>query len=121
MTVTKIYFIAAVFNILLNLFMIPHYSYNGAATSTVLSDLLILIISLYVIYRLGYRLKRKLYGDLIKIIIGSLIMGGALYLLNLNMWIALPVGIIIYFGVLILVKLFDDDDKYVIKEVIGKN
>ena len=121
MTVTKVYFIAAVFNILLNLFMIPHYSYVGAAISTVLSDLLILTISLYVIYKLGYSVKRKLYVDLIKIIIGSSIMGGVLYLLNLNMWIALPVGIIIYFGVLILVKLFDDDDKYVINEIIGRN
>ena len=121
MTVTKVYFIAAVFNIVLNLFMIPHYSYVGAAISTVLSDLLILIISLYVIYKLGYRVKRKLYVDLIKIIIGSSIMGGVLYLLNLNMWVALPIGIIIYFGVLILLKLFDDDDKYVIKEVIGKS
>lgn len=121
MTVTKVYFIAAIFNILLNLFMIPHYSYDGAAISTVLSDLLILIISLYIVYRLGYRVKRRLYVDLIKIIIGSSIMGGALYLLNLNMWVALPVGIIMYFGVLILLKLFDDDDKYVIKEVIGRN
>ena len=121
MTVTKVYFIAAVFNIVLNLFMIPHYSYVGAAISTVLSDLLILIISLYVIYRLGYRIKRKLYVDLIKIIIGSSIMAGVLYLLNLNMWVALPFGIIIYFGVLILLKLFDDDDKYVINEIIGKN
>ena len=121
MTVTKVYFIAAVFNILLNLFMIPHYSYDGAAISTVLSDLLILIISLYVIYKLGYRVKRKLYVDLIKIISGSSIMGGVLHLLNLNMWVALPIGIIMYLGLLILLRLFDDDDKYVIKEVIGKN
>ena len=121
MTVTKVYFIAAVFNILLNLFMIPHYSYVGAAISTVLSDLLILTISLYVIYKLGYSVKRKLYVDLIKIIIGSSIMGGVLYLLNLNMWVALPIGIIMYFGLLILLRLFDDDDKYVIKEILGKN
>lgn len=121
MTVTKVYFIAAVFNIVLNLFMIPHYSYVGAAISTVLSDLLILIISLYVIYKLGYRVKRKLYVDLIKIISGSSIMGGVLHLLNLNMWVALPIGIIMYLGLLILLRLFDDDDKYVIKEVIGKN
>jgi hypothetical protein len=37
------------------------------------------------------------------------------------MLVALPIGIIIYFGILILLKLFDDDDKYVIKEVIGRN
>ena len=121
MTVTKIYGIAAVFNIGLNLFMIPLYSYNGAAITTVLSDLLILILLSYMIYKLGHRLNKKLYIDIIKIIIGSTVLGIALYYLNLNMWIALPVGIIIYFVAVYLLKVFDDDDKYVIKEILGKN
>ena len=67
-TVTKIYAIAAVFNIVLNLFMIPWLSYDGAAITTVLSDVLIVIIQVYVIYKLGHRPKKKLYSDLIKII-----------------------------------------------------
>ena len=120
-TITKIYTIAAVFNVILNMFLIPHYSYNGAATATVLSDLLIMIIQLYVIYKIGYKINRKLFYDLIKIIIGSTILGLALHLLNLNMWFALPVGIIIYFATVYLLRLFDDDDKYVIKEILGKN
>ena len=69
LTVTKIYAVAAVFNIVLNLFMIPHLSYNGAAITTVLSDVLIVIIQCYVIYKLGHRPNRKLYSDLVKIII----------------------------------------------------
>ena len=56
-TVTKIYAIAAIFNIVLNIFMIPHYSYNGAAFTTVMSDLLILIIFAYIIYKLKYTIK----------------------------------------------------------------
>ena len=70
-TVTKIYAIAAVFNIVLNLFMIPHFSYNGAAITTVLSDVLIVILQAYVIYRIGYNPHKKLYFDIIKIITGS--------------------------------------------------
>ena len=120
-TITKIYTIAAVFNVILNMFLIPHYSYNGAATATVLSDLLIMIIQLYVIYKIGYKINRKLFYDLIKIIIGSTILGLALHLLNLNMWFALPFGIIIYFATVYLLRLFDNDDKYVIKEILGKN
>lgn len=119
--VTKIYAIAAVFNIILNFFMIPHYSFNGAAFTTVMSDLLILIIFTYIIYKLEYTINRKLYLDVIKIIIGSGILGIALYFLHLNMWVALPVGIIIYFTAIYLLRLFDDDDKYVIKEILGKN
>lgn len=120
-TITKIYAIAAVFNVVLNLILIPLHSYNGAATATVLSDLLIMIIQLYVIYKLGYRVNKKLYYDLVKIIVGSGILGIALYFLHLNMWVALPVGIIIYFTAIYLLRVFDNDDKYVIKEILGRN
>jgi len=120
-TVTKIYAIAAVFNIVLNFFMIPQFSYNGAAITTVLSDVLIVIIQCYIIYKLGHRPNKKLYYDLIRIILGSAVLGIALYFLHLNMWVALPVGIIIYFATVYLLRLFDDDDKYVIKEILGRN
>ena len=120
-TVTKIYAMAAIFNIVLNLFMIPYLSYNGAAITTVLSDVLIVILQAYIIYRLGHRPNKKLYYDILKIIAGSAVLGIALYLLNLNMWVALPVGIIIYFAVMYLIRFFDDDDKYVIREILGRN
>lgn len=79
--------------------MIPHFSYNGAAITTVLSDVLIVALQIYVIHRIGHRPNKKLYSDLIKIIIGSAVLGIALYFLNLNMWIAIPVGIVIYLAV----------------------
>ena len=120
-TVTKIYAIAAVFNIVLNFYMIPFLSYNGAAITTVLSDVLIVIMQVYVIYRLGHRPNKKLFSDLGKIIIGSGILGIALYLLNLNMWVAIPAGMIIYFIAVYLLRVFDNDDKYIIKEILGRN
>ena len=119
--VTKIYAIAAIFNIVLNFFMIPLLSYNGAAITTVLSDLLIVVIQVYVIYKLGHRPNRKLYSDLIKIIIGSIILGIALYFLNINMWLAIPVGIIIYLAAVWVLRVFDSDDLYIIKEILGRN
>ena len=120
-TVTKIYAIAAIFNIILNFIMIPYISYNGAAITTVLSEVLIVVLQTYAIRKLGHKANKKLYLDLTRIIIGSAVMGIALYFLNLDMWIAIPVGIIIYFAVVYLLRLFDDDDKYVIKEILGKN
>ena len=120
-TVTKIYGLAAVFNIILNLFMIPYLSYNGAAITTVLSDVLIVALQTYVIHKIGHKVNKRLYTDLIKISIGSAVLGIVLYFLNLNMWVALPVGIIIYFAVVYLLRVFDKDDKYVIKEILGKN
>ena len=120
-SVTKIYAAAAIFNFVLNLFMIPQFSYNGAAVTTVLSDLLIVSLQCYVIYKLGHRPNKKFYSDIIKIIIGSGVLGIVLYVLNLNMWVAIPVGIIIYFVSITLLKFFDDDDKYIAHEILGKN
>lgn len=119
--VTKIYAVAAAFNIILNIYMIPYLSYDGAAITTVLSDVLIVAIQIYVIYKLGHRPNKKLYSDLLKITIGSGILGISLYILNINMWLAIPVGIIIYLFVIYALRVFDDDDKYVIKEILGKN
>ncbi|MBR6024480.1 MAG: hypothetical protein IK044_05985 [Methanobrevibacter sp.] len=45
----------------------------------------------------------------------------ASFFLNLNMWIAIPVGIIIYLAVVYLLKVFDNDDMYVIKEILSRN
>ena len=120
-TVTKIYAIAAVFNIILNFIMIPYFSYNGAAITTVLSEVLIVVLQTYVIRKLGHKANKKLYFDLTKIIIGSVVLGITLYFLNLNIWVAIPVGIIIYLAVVYLLRLFDDDDKYVIKEILGRS
>ena len=121
LTVTKIYAAAAVFNIVLNFFMIPYLSYDGAAITTVLSDLLIVIIQAYVIFKLGHRPNKKLYLDVVKIILGSCVLGIALYILNMNMWLAIPVGIIIYIAAIYIFRFFDNDDKYVIKEILGRN
>ena len=120
-TTTKIYMIAATFNVILNLILIPHYSYNGAAFATVMSDVLILILFAYVLYKLGHIPNKKLYLDIIKIVIGSAILWIALCFLHLNMWVALPVGILIYFATIYILRVFDSDDKYVIKEILGKN
>ena len=120
-SVTKIYAVAAVFNICLNFVLIPYLSYDGAAITTVLSDIVIFAIQRYVMHKIGQKPNKKLYYDLGKIIIGTGILGIALYILNLNMWVALPVGIIIYLTSVYLLRLFDNDDKYVIKEILGKN
>ena len=120
-TVTKIYGIAAAFNIILNLVMIPRFSYIGAAITTVLSDVLIMVLQLYVVYGLGHRVNRRVFADIAKIIMATGVLGISLHILNLNMWVAIPVGIAIYLAAIILLRLFDDDDKHIIREIIGKN
>ena len=51
-SVTKIYSIAAIFNICLNFVLIPNYSVYGAAVSTVLSEILILFLQFYMVSKI---------------------------------------------------------------------
>lgn len=120
-SVTKIYLAACVFNAALNLFMIPAFSYIGAAASTVISEILILILDLKVLKGIKLLPKQKhLIYDIIKILISSLILGVVLWILKLNMWVAIPVAIVVYLLALFITKSFDEDDKYIIKQIIGR-
>ena len=119
--VTLIFLVATIANIALNFIIIPIYSYNGAAMTTVFCEILLFILYYYSIYKLGALPKRRLYLDLLKILIASIILYYALLVLNLNMWVALPVGIIIYFIIILVLKTFDEDDKFILREILGKN
>ena len=119
-SVTKIYSIAAVFNVVLNLILIPNYNVYGAATATVLSEILILFLQLYMISKINQLPDRHLVFDVLKICLASGILGVVLYSLNLNMWVAMPVSMVVYFTVMFLVRIIDSDDKLIIKQIIGK-
>lgn len=119
-SVTKIYLAAAVFNVALNLVLIPKYSLYGASASTILSEILIFVLEMYMIRKIGQLPNRHLVFDIIKIILASLIMGIILQVLQLNMWVAMVVSVIVYFTAIILIKTFDSDDKMIIKQIIGR-
>lgn len=119
-SVTIMYILTAMFNVIFNLILIPEYGVYGAAFTTILSDIFLLILSIYVLNKIRLLPDVHLILDLLKISIASIVMVICLYLLNLNMWVAIPIGIIIYLIVILLIKFFDDDDKNIIKQVIGK-
>lgn len=121
MTVNKIYLLGGVLNVILNLLLIPRFSYYGAAVSTILSYVIIVAIQRIEIHKLGHRFNKKLYLDIFKIIVGSLILGMIFCFVTPNVWIALPVAIIIYFPLIYSFGAFDEHDKYIIKEILGKN
>lgn len=107
-SVTKIFFIGAIFNIVLNLIFIPIYSYVGAAIITVLTDILVLIILIHVTRDIGYKISLNAKLDLIKIIVSSLIMGIILiFFINQNLFIIVLIGILIYVALLHVLRVFD--------------
>ena len=118
--VTLTLLIATLFNIVSNFFIIPRFSYDGASFTNILSDIIIVILYFYSIYKLDLMPNKRLYLDLFKMIIASIILYVAFIFLNINMWFAIPIGIIIYLIVIIVLRTFDDDDKFIIKEILGK-
>ncbi len=119
-SVTKIYIVAAIFNVVLNLFLIPNYSYIGASIATVLSEILILFLELFTLKKLSLLPGRHLLFDVVKVCVSSIIFGFILYILDLNIWVAIPVSIVIYLILLLVTKSFDSGDKYIIKQILGK-
>lgn len=118
--VTKIYIIAAIFNILVNYFLIPKYTYIGASIATVLSEILILGLMMYSISKTEYKPDISLLKTVIKLVICGMILAIALYLLNVSLWLAIPIGLIVYVISLLLTKSIDDTDRYIIRELLGK-
>lgn len=119
-SVTVMYILTSMFNVIFNLVLIPKYNVYGAAFTTILSDIFLLILSIYVLNKVNLLPNIHLFYDLLKITIASVLMGVCLYSLNLNMWLAIPVGIVVYLSVIVIIRFFDEDDKTIIRQVIGK-
>jgi len=87
----------ALFNIALNLYLIPKYSYFGAAFSTLFTEILVLSISRYIVNK---HIPLKLYfNNLFKIILCGILMGAATYLLRylgLELLVNLLISVVIY-------------------------
>ena len=119
-SVTKSYIIAAVFNIVLNCILIPRYTYIGASISTVLSEILILAIMMYYISKTEYKPGSHLFKTVLKLIVSGLILFAVLKFLNLSLWLAIPIGLVVYILALLLTRSIDDTDRYIVKELLKR-
>jgi len=98
-----IYFGGMIFNIIANLIFIPKYSYIGAAITTVFTELLITTLMLFLIYKTIHHLPS--FKIAFKVFFAGLIMGTFLYYFqNLNLFLLIASGAVIYFSILYLIK-----------------
>ncbi len=106
----------AIFNIVANLIVIPHYGFRGAAFTSILSELFILIATYYVARRyLDFSIDFKKLG---KIILSAAVMGAVVYLLqaptyayiqNWNVLVLIPIGGVVYGIMLLATKAVDKE------------
>ncbi|MEN6330120.1 MAG: flippase [Methanobacteriaceae archaeon] len=114
----KVTFISMVFNIALNLVLIPIYSYVGAAVVTVATELFIFVLCLFILSRTFS--KVRLQEVFFKPVLASLVMLLFLVYVKSNLFLEIIMGIIIYFVVLIVIRTFNEDDWDILRQILGR-
>ena len=110
---------SALFNIVLNAVMIPYLSYIGASIATVLSEVSLYYIYVYIINK-HYK-KLELHRHFMKPLAASLMMGGFLfYFKDINLLLLIILAVFVYFVMLVLLRTFTPEDKNIFKQVVKR-
>jgi O-antigen/teichoic acid export membrane protein len=109
----------AAINVILNFVLIPTYSYIGSAVATIIAESFLLLSYIYLSARYFYFLP--LHKIIVKPIIASIFMGLFVYLFHQwNVFLLIAIGIVIYFGLMFLIKGFSKDDINLMKSLLKK-
>ena len=110
----RIYILSAVFNVIMNLIMIPRFGILGAAYITVLTDFFIAALFLNILKK-AMQLP-PIFPFIIRSIGAASIMGILIWFLkDMNIFILIGLGITIYFVCASLMKVLDKEDWRLIK------
>jgi O-antigen/teichoic acid export membrane protein len=104
--------VVMVLNIILNVILIPKFSYIGAAIASSVSTFLMFWLQLYVVRQITPFSAKLLVNKFFKIILSGAVMYLVIvYLLSfINFLWLIPMGAVIYFGLLYLIKGFSKED-----------
>lgn len=106
-------------NIILNLFLIPNYSLIGAAIATIITESAILSFYLYLTF------LNDLKIPIIKIIVKPSIACATMaiyiyYFINQNLYLLIMISIIIYFGIIYILKGFSTEEIALLKKFVTR-
>lgn len=104
-------------NIILNLLLIPKFSYYGAAVATLVTEIAGAILSLYYNFKLISGLKLNPEQLLKKPVLATLALGILIYLIN--SLVMIPVFILIYFLVLIISNAISKEERQYLLKSLG--
>ncbi|MDP3066978.1 MAG: flippase [Methanobacteriaceae archaeon] len=119
---TKISVMCLLINVVLNLILIPRYSYIGASIVTVLTEMILVSYMYYATFKLGYLIDtQKIIKNLGKITFSALIMSSfLLYFQYLNFFLLVILAALIYFLVIYLTETFDKMDEQLFRQLMRK-
>jgi len=111
--------INAIINVVLNLILIPHFSYIGASVATIITE--VVGFSLMILYISKYFSKISWTQNFIKTLIVSGIVLVATYFLRLHInWvIALIIGIFLFVVLIVLTKIISREDLEIFNRILN--
>ncbi|MDY0385782.1 MAG: flippase [Methanolobus sp.] len=108
----------AIINIILNLILIPQYSYIGAGIATLISVVGLYLFGFYFINR--DLMIQPLNRELFKYVVASIVMGVVVIDVNMHLIFQIITGVIAYVLTVLMLKGFDREDIKLIKNLKGK-
>jgi O-antigen/teichoic acid export membrane protein len=120
-TLTKIVGCGMVINVVLNIFLIPNYSYIGAGIATDLTRFFVILVEFIILSKIGFNLKDRVFLDgALKITISSLILAYFIESFkNSNLLLLIILSALLYFTTLYLIKGLDKEDISLMKKVVS--
>ena len=113
--------IVIIVNILLNIYLIPLYNINGAAIATAISYILLGILGGIWAYKLTkINPFKKSYIKIIISMIATTILVYFIKTLTINLILLLIITTIIYSGILLILKSFEEDEIKILKIILKK-
>jgi len=112
--------ISAGISVVSNLILVPPFSALGSAISILLAQGFVFVAALFCA-RPYLKADFEPLNTLLKPILGGLVMGGGLLLVQRwNIFLVIPLGILIYFFFLFAVQTFDTDERRLLRDAARK-
>lgn len=109
---------ALVFNLGLNLYLIPRYQQVGAAVVTSLTELLLLCVSFFFVPK--YLLPQKSVKVMVKVMVAALAMFlVVLFMRRLSILLITPIALLVYGGAVILLRIVPEEDFRALLSALG--
>jgi O-antigen/teichoic acid export membrane protein len=111
--------ICAVLNVILNLILIPHFSYVGAGIATIITGTVLFALYFYFVRKYLYRLP--LHKMVVKPIIACAIMAIFLHFVSgIHLAVLIASAIALYFLALFILRAFSGEDIRLLKQVLRR-
>ena len=111
--------LGAIFNIIMNLILIPNFSYVGAAIATLAAEFVVGVLMFSFIFKHTH--KFQLYKTTVRVIIAGMGMGVVVVLLDhYALYVLVPIAAIIYLTILVGIGGLEKEDSNLFKQATGR-